>query len=647
LNTNSPQTIDQIDSTLRLDREFRGGDRVSASYAISRQKIDAFQLVAGQNPDTEIHNTRAHLAYQHVFSDVTSGRFSAAVQRSMSDLRAEPHAAPSLVKTANQLADLLPEVQFPIHRALNTFQWGAVFSHRAAGGRHVLTWGADAARYQMNGVESANARGAFTFANDALHSAVDNLRLGLPITYEVTIGPMDRGFRNLSADIFAADQWGIGSRLQLYYGLRYSLVTAPTEVNHLNQFPYGCDCNNFSPRFSFAYRLPAAWTLRTGYTVSFGQIYPVTYGQVRFNEPLAHRIQVQSPNLVDPLRGINFNDPNTRQLPTRLSPDLVSPYSHQYNFTLERRFGTAGSATYLLRLGYVGSRTFKPLEAHINNRAVPVPGIPLTLATVDQRRADPRYVDVRNIVNGGAAYLDAAQVSLQAPPRRGLVWGLTYTFGKALDTGSDYAGTAANTELTKSRPQSQFDSYRDRKGLSNFDSTHALMLYYAYDLPGRFTWLLRNWRISGAALAKTGTPFTIAVGSDNPGFGNVDGGTSDRPNLLDPSILGMTVGDPDTSASILRRDRFSYIALGESRGNLARNALRKGGIVNFNAALARELHWRGSGDRAVLLRGEVFNLTNHPQFDEPQRTLTGSSFGKITNTLNDGRVLQLSVRFQF
>jgi len=393
--------------------------------------------------------------------------------------------------------------------------------------------------------------------------------------------------------------------------------------------------------------LPAAWMLRTGYTVSFGQIYPVTYGQVRFNQPLAHRIQVQSPNLADPLHGIDFNDPNTRQLPTRFSPDLVSPYSHQYNLTLERRFGAAGSATYLLRLGYVGSRTFKPLEAHINNRAVPVPGIPLTLATVDQRRADPRYVDVRNIVNGGAAYLDAAQLSLQAPSRRGLAWGLTYTFGKALDTGSDYAGTAANTELTKSRPQSQFDSYRDRKGLSNFDSTHSLVLYYSYTSPRTSAWPLRGWQISGAALARTGTPFTITIGSDNPGFGNVDGGTGDRPNILDPSILGMTVGNPDTSLSILRRDRFSYIALGESRGNLARNAFRKGGIANFNAAVTRELHWLPAAERSVLLRAEVFNLTNHAQFDEPQRTLTGSSFGKITNTLNDGRVLQLSVRVQF
>ena len=47
----------------------------------------------------------------------------------------------------------------------------------------------------------------------------------------------------------------------------------------------------------------------------------------------------------------------------------------------------------------------------------------------------------------------------------------------------------------------------------------------------------------------------------------------------------------------------------------------------------------------VLVRGEAYNLTNTPQFDEPQRNLSSPSFGRITNTLNDGRVLQLALRF--
>ena len=130
--------------------------------------------------------------------------------------------------------------------------------------------------------------------------------------------------------------------------MRYNLETAPVEVNGLNRIPYGCDCNNFSPRFSAAYRAVAGVVVRACYTISFGQIQPVTYQQVRYNPPHARYVQVPNPDLVNPLGGIDLNDPDVRSSPTLLSPGLVAPYSHQYNFSLERRF----SGKYMVRLGY-------------------------------------------------------------------------------------------------------------------------------------------------------------------------------------------------------------------------------------------------------------------------------------------------------
>ena len=643
LNTNAPQRIDELDGSLRLDRQAGRRGRLFVSDAIGRQTIHAFQLVAGQNPDTEIHSHRARLTWRYELSDSTEASFGGGFTRVMSDLRSEPHAVGPRVRTGYQLEELGPDSQFPIHRAQNSFRWGALAGHRTTGGAHALTFGGDLMRFQLNGIETNNARGVVWFSNNFGRTAIDNMRMGTPTMYEATVGPMARGFRNWGANLFVADQWKISSRLQIYYGVRYNLEATPYEVDHLNTIPYGCDCNNFSPRFSVAWRGPHGWVLRTGYTVSFGQILPVTYQQVRYNLPLARYIQVQNPDLLDPLRGIDLTDPHGRTSPTILSRDLVSPYVHQYNLSLERKFAGA----WLLRLGYVGSRTFKLLDSFTENRAVPVAGIPLTTATVDQRRADPRYYDVKYILNGGAAYMDAAQAGLEAPYTHGLVWGASYTFGKALDMGSDYSGTAANNDIAKGRAQSQWNGFQDKKGLSNFDSTHAVLLYWSYDLPraaGRWQWLAGGWQISGSSLIKTGTPLTLYVGSDAPGFGNVDGGPSDRPNIVDPSILGMTIGNPDTASQILRRDRFAYIVPGEPRGNMGRGTLRKGGIANVNAALAKSWKWGGQGERTVLLRGEAFNLGNHPQFDEPQRNLSSPAFGKITNTLNDGRVLQLSLR---
>ena len=142
---------------------------------------------------------------------------------------------------------------------------------------------------------------------------------------------------------------------------------------------------------------------------------------------------------------------------------------------------------------------------------------------------------------------------------------------------------------------------------------------------------------------KTGTPLTLYIGSDAPGIGNVDGSGGERPNILDPSILGRTVGNPDTASQILSRDRFAYIPVGDDRGNLGRNTFRKGGIFNWNAALQR--NWKLPRDGSLQFRIESYNVTNTPQFDEPQRNLTSPAFGKITNTLNDGRVFQFGLRF--
>ena len=243
---------------------------------------------------------------------------------------------------------------------------------------------------------------------------------------------------------------------QIYYGLRYSLEGAPGVVRSLSQIPYGCDCNNFSPRFSIALRLPSDWTLRTGYTISFGQIPPVTYQQVRSNAPNSRYIQVQNPDLLNPLHGIDIRDPNGRTVPFVLSPDLVSPYSHQYNFSLEHRF----AKQYLLRLGYAGSRTFKLLNSYVDNRAHPAPGIPLTTDTVDQRRADPRYYEVYRILNGGITYLDSAQIGLESSNRSGLTWGARYTFGKAIDQGASRTRRTAISLAGEASPSSTFSATR-------------------------------------------------------------------------------------------------------------------------------------------------------------------------------------------
>jgi hypothetical protein len=646
LNTNATQRIDDLTGTVRLDQEISEHHRLSASYMINRNRIDAFQLVDGQNPDDDIRPHRAQLTWRWAPAAETEAAFGFTFSRVKSLLVSEPNAVGPRVRVGFQIEELGPDSEFPVDRATNTFRYGTVLTTRLEGGRHQLTWGGDLLRYQLNGVETSSARGYYIFSSVGGRTAIDNLRLGIPAFYEVTLGEMARGFRNWGANAFVADKWKITNSVDISLGLRYNLVSGPTEVNSYHDQLFRCDCNNFSPRFSLAWKAGGGVVLRTFYTISFGDIPQVTYQQVRFNLPHVKYIQVQNPDLLDPLAGIDLDSPDLRSSPTYLAPDLVSPYTHQYGLHLEKRV-FAGA---LLRVGYAGSKSLKMMNPYIQNRAEPVAGVPLTLATVDQRRPDPRYYEVRHVVNGGSGLLNAGQVSLDLPYWKGLRFTANYTLSKSIDDGADFTATAANRDMSRGRSQWQYEAFADRKGLSVFDSPHAFQANYAYDIPrlssgeGWIRHLLNDWQVSGAVLAKAGTPVTLYIGSDAPGFGNVDGGPSDRPNIIDPWILGKTISHPDVATEILRRDRFAFITPGEHRGNLARSAFRKARIGNWNAAVTKQWVMAAAREWRVQLRGEVYNLTNTPQFDEPQRNLSSPSFGKITNALNDGRVFQLGLR---
>jgi hypothetical protein len=641
LNTNAPQRLDDVDASVRLDHDLGGNHgRVSASYNWNRQRVDAFQLVAGQNPDNELHPHRGQAGWRGRLGGGLDAAVGVTFQRTKTVLVPEPNAVPMRVRIGYQIEELGPDSEFPVDRATNSYRYGAVLSRRV-GAAHELTFGGDLLRFQLNGIETSSTRGFFSFTNNFGRTAIENFLMGTPAFYEVTMGELSRGFRNWTANGFVADRWKMNGRVQLYVGLRYNLVTGPTEVNGYHARLYPCDCNNFSPRVSLAVTASREWMLRAAYTTSFAEVPPVTYQQVRFNLPWVRYVQVQNPNLLNPLAGAN----PARSSPTMLSK-LVSPYAHQYSLSAERKLVSGA----MVRLGYLGSRSFKMMLPYIMNRAEAVAGIPLTLGTVDERRPDATKYEVRHIVNGGIAYFDGVQASVELPGWRGLRAAASYTFSKAIDEGTDYTSTAANRDLSRGRSQWQYDSLRDRKGLSNFDSPHSALLTYSYDLPrltsrnGAWSAMLNNWQVAGVSLVKSGTPLTLYIGSDAPGFGNVDGGPGDRPHILDPSILGKTIGHPDTAPLILRRERFGYLAPGEQRGNLGKNTFRKARIANWNAALTKQWIWNNHGEWRFQFRMEAYNLTNTPQFDEPQRNLTSPAFGRITNTLNDGRVFQLALR---
>lgn len=647
LNTNAPQKIHNDRVSAVLDNSL-AGNRLTLQYNVTLQHVEAFQLVGGQNPDTTTKNHNARVTWNRAWSPYTTTDVTAGFERIGSLLVPEETSLGPFYLFSRILQSIGPSGSIPIDRAQNMFRYGARLARNS--GNHNIVVGVEALRKQVNGFESNNHRGTFSFRADFGRNAVENLLAGTPSQFRFAIGNAHRGFRNHSFLTYVQDSWKVTPEFTLQLGLRYEPVGSPTEVNALSEIPYDGDWNNFAPSLGFAYRPDGRWgVVRGAYGLHYGQLFNATFMQSRFNTPGVLSVQVNAPDLLDPLREFSPADldPTARSALYQLDPELSTPYSHQYN--LSWAFQPARDWT--LDLGYVGSRSHRLLNQRYTNRAQPVPGIAQITRTINQRRADPRYYDVLYVLNGSIGYFDAAKVSLRVPNWAGLNLDASYWWSKAIDLGADYTNTATGRDGRLARSPTEFDVWGYMKGVSEYHQPHATLFRLSYAIPGRYRLppvmrsILGGWQASSVVLWKSGTPFGIRSGSDSPGVGNVDGAGSDRPNVLDPSILGRVVNHPDRSKALLPVSAFEFIQPTDPGGDLGRNTFRKDSVWNVNLALSRRILLAKKS--SLLFRAESLNFLNHPQFSEPDINLASRTFGAITNTLNDGRAFRFTLRVEF
>lgn len=641
LNTNAIQRINTNSAAARIDLPGTTKNRVSVRYQFTSQQVDAFQLVASQNPDTDIHSHTGVVTWNRTLSPLTTAAFTAGFERVTTLIRPEPNAIGPTISVSNVIQGSGPAPPIPIVRAQNRFRYGVVV--RQTRSNHGISLGAEMMRSQINGREQDGERGIISFGNDFGRDALTNLRMGAPSNFVQSLGNTHRGFRTWNVLLYAGDTWKASANLTLTFGIRFEPMTRPEEVNGLDRVPFPCDCNNAAPRFSIAYRLPGKWgVVRSAYGLHYGEIFATTYSQVRMSPPGSYRVFRPAPDLRDPLGGITIQNlpPGFRAGIFDVDKNMKTPYAHSYNFSWEKE----ASRHVSVQLGYAGSRAHKLFQMWFNNRGAMVPGIPQISATLNQRRPDESVLEVLRLLNGSRAYFDAARATVLTRAR-GLTLDTSYWFSKSIDLGNDFTSTLSGVDARQGRSQSENNVHGDLKGRSQFDQPHALLLRGGYELPrvaGVAGKILSRWNLSGVLLLKNGTPFNVESGSDGPGFGNVDGQGGDRVHILDPGLLGRTIGHPDTSQSRLPRSAFAFIQPSEERGNIGRNVFRRGRIANVNAALERS--FRLYRDWALQFRAESINFLNTPQFAEPNYNLISPSFGAITNTLNDGRAFRLRLR---
>ena len=456
------------------------------------------------------------------------------------------------------------------------------------------------------------------------------------------------------------------------------------------------------------------FSIRGGWGIYDGRLFQSIFSQgganVRFNPPNALSRTINTlPNILnvaDPSLGFVFvPGPQTGRVSLTLpDPDLEMPSTTKWNIGFDRAMPWNST----LRVQYQGNHNDKRLKYSLDNlpqspvngpvlvvdhpnnaptgtfpdlrgktitriaadyqcagtgffgiaataacpNAVPIADneISLRVPRTNERRPNPLYTTNLLISNDAESWYDGLEIEWDKRVSHGLQFQAAYTYSKSTDTTSEatFVGTG---DTNQNGPNAAF-----AKGLSRFHVPHRFTLNGSWRIPffqGRNDILglaLGGWQVSGVMKLAAGTPFSVIDSSaardlDFDGFGD-----SIRPVLLDPSIIGNHISDPDTSTQLLPRAAFR--AADPATDNVTmivpRNAFYTPGTKNVDLALAKNYRvpWNAHN---LSVRIEAYNAFNTVKFGFPVNDITNVNFGRLISAATNyaPRTLQLVLRYRY
>ncbi len=317
-------------------------------------------------------------------------------------------------------------------------------------------------------------------------------------------------------------------------------------------------------------------------------------------------------------------------------PDIRNGYVYEWSLSVDHEL----SPDTVLSASYAGSDGHKLPRRALQNQGVPnLPGERRGYHPQPGSNQFVRATDVNSNYN-------AMILRLERRFSGGLALVAGYTFGKSIDTASGLQGT--------NQPQDNYNLKAER-GLSDFDVRQRFVLSGTWELPlgaGR-RWLrtgaaakaLGQWQASGILTFQTGQPLTAILPTALSG---TQSNGTDRPDLIVNPELPSAQRDPNHWFDIaaFKKPPVFLDSLGRFSipGSEGRNVITGPGLSDWDLSLERHLPLT---ERAKLVfRSDLFNLTNHPNFDRPGLILGTSNFGLISSAENS-RQIQFSLRLNW
>ncbi len=506
-----------------------------------------------------------------------------------------------------------------------------------------------------------------------------SLTLNIGLRYE-RIGQFgDKLGRNSSFDLNKADATPPPSGSLAGYIVASNFSdTLPAGVTRAsNPFGnYGEGQNTIAPRIGFAWQLPSstALVLRGGYGIYYSQPTGQAFYQGVFGAPYSDfRLNSGQSNA-----SATFQAPFAQPFPTPESFPMFPAYSpttattiysvapgfrptmvQQYSLNVQTEFHQG----WLLEVGYVGTRGIHLVRQRSLNQAPsasvsnPIRGLTTDTVANISLRVPVLGVPPDSLVemeSEGSSWYNGLEASLTKRLGHGLQFLASYTFSKTLDTdGADINSTSSGNALTLGDQ----DSPSQRWGRASFDRTHRFVFSETWSLPSPSAGLERvvlgSWEVAAVVTIQSGSALTIADTNANNVFG-ISGdraeltGTCNKNQFVSQGPIGSKLNNYFNASCFTTPPVIGADGIGTAFGNSGTGIVDGPGQANLDLSLSKTVIANWPIEKSsVQFRAEFFNALNHPQFANPDSNFTSPTFGVISSTAVNPRVIQLALKLAF
>lgn len=510
------------------------------------------------------------------------------------------------------------------------------------------------------------------------YRVTSRLMLNLGLRYEIFGAPSDINGRLVTFDptiaTLSAPPEGTLSGFVVPSNFKGSVPQGVTRSSIPGLYP--TPHVDFQPRLGFAYRVADRPTilLRGGYGLYFDRLTANLSSNLLAVEPFSiFQFFAGSSN-----GGATLQQPFVPQLPsddayplflpripgggpslTAVSRRMSDPYTAEYNLNAQ----IALAHDFLFELGYVGTHSLHELGcAEFNQAQLASPTNPINgettnsavnvIARVPYAGISPGSLYCESVFN---AKYNSLQASLTKRMSHGLEFLGSFTWSRNFDQTSGSSGANIYEEHEVTNDQTNF---RQAYGPTDFDRTNRGVLSLVYNtsfarhLPRLTARLVGDWQISTVAVAESGTPITILDNNAGSVYGNFP--FENRAQLSGSA-------KPATSGSLYSRVINGYLnaaafapapeapfgtgPFDTDFGNSSVGLVR--GPAQHDIDLAMERNFPITESQRFRFRAEFFNLTNTANFNNPSSNISAGSFGVISTTSNNPRIIQFALKYQF